>query len=182
MSHLSFERLGAIARAMTGETLGAERDPEWLAQAAGQLYDDLPPEAQDDLWGELGARQDLLNAFLDGEEAARTASKHPEAQGAKVFNLRAHDPLRAISLPLAIEIITGEQVPRSGTMRCPLPGHEERTPSCRVDDDVFFCHGCLRGGSLYDLGAHLFGLGTRGAQFLEVRRRLAAELLGREAA
>jgi len=33
---------------------------------------------------------------------------------------------------------------------CPLPGHTEKTPSFKVDEDkqTFFCHGCNRGGDV----------------------------------
>jgi DNA primase len=38
--------------------------------------------------------------------------------------------------------------------RCPLPDHEDRSPSFTVNSDknVWFCHGCLRGGDLVELG------------------------------
>jgi DNA primase len=37
--------------------------------------------------------------------------------------------------------------------RCPLPGHEDRSPSFTVNPEknVFFCHGCLRGGGVVEL-------------------------------
>jgi CHC2-type zinc finger protein len=37
--------------------------------------------------------------------------------------------------------------------RCPLPDHEDRTPSFCVDPDknVWWCHGCLRGGDAITL-------------------------------
>jgi hypothetical protein len=37
--------------------------------------------------------------------------------------------------------------------RCPLPDHEDRTPSFTVNPEknVFFCHGCLRGGDVIEL-------------------------------
>jgi hypothetical protein len=87
------------------------------------------------------------------------------------------DPIRAVPLPAAFEILTGEAVPRSGMVRCPSADHEDRTPSCHVEDEVFFCHGCCRGGSLIDLGALLWEIEPRGAGYHEIRRRLEAELL-----
>ncbi len=37
--------------------------------------------------------------------------------------------------------------------RCPLPDHEDRSPSFTVNPEknVFFCHGCLRGGDVVKL-------------------------------
>jgi DNA primase len=37
--------------------------------------------------------------------------------------------------------------------RCPLPDHEDRSPSFTVnaEKNVFFCHGCLRGGDVVEL-------------------------------
>jgi hypothetical protein len=99
-----------------------------------------------------------------------------------VRRLRGRDVLREIPLPEAFEILTSKPVPRSRMVRCPLPDHEDRTPSCHVGDELWFCHGCVTGGSLIDLASELYGIPARGANFFELRRRLALELLGREEA
>jgi hypothetical protein len=79
---------------------------------------------------------------------------------------------------MVFEILLGQTVPRSsGMVRCPLPGHEDRTPSCRVTSDVFYCFGCGRGGSVVDLAAELWGIEPRGAGYFEIRERLESELL-----
>jgi len=55
------------------------------------------------------------------------------------------------------------------------PFHDDRTPSLHVYETPaggWYCYGCGRGSSVYDLAADLWGLETRGADFLEVRRRL----------
>jgi hypothetical protein len=79
---------------------------------------------------------------------------------------------------MVFEILLGQTVPRSsGMVRCPLPGHEDRTPSCRVTSDVFYCFGCGRGGSIVDLGGLLYGLEPRGAGYREICERLESELL-----
>jgi DNA primase len=55
--------------------------------------------------------------------------------------------------------------------------HEDRQPSLHVYDDPgrgWYCFGCARGGSIYDFAALLFGRGTRGEDFIELRRELAA--------
>jgi DNA primase len=83
-----------------------------------------------------------------------------------------------------VEALTAEQVPSSGVMRCPLPDHEDRTPSFVVygAERGWFCFGCHRGGTVYDLAAALWGLPTRGSGFVELRRQVAEALLGKEAA
>jgi CHC2 zinc finger len=43
---------------------------------------------------------------------------------------------------------------------CPLPNHQERTPSFTVDPakDVWFCHGCLRGGDVITLAQRAWNI------------------------
>lgn len=42
---------------------------------------------------------------------------------------------------------------------CPLPGHDEKTPSFHIDEErqVWHCFGCQRGGDVFALAAHLWG-------------------------
>jgi DNA primase len=42
---------------------------------------------------------------------------------------------------------------------CPLPEHEDRTPSFTVNPEknVFWCHGCLRGGDVVELARFAWG-------------------------
>jgi hypothetical protein len=75
--------------------------------------------------------------------------------------------------------LAGVEVPaHGGFVACPLPGHEERTPSCRVfaeADRGFWCFGCGRGGRLYDLQSLLdggpWGRELRGDAFLAAKQR-----------
>jgi CHC2 zinc finger len=76
-----------------------------------------------------------------------------------------------------VEHLLGVEVPRSGFVSCPF--HVDRTPSFKVYETpergwMCFSAHCRRGGSIYDLAAALWGLGTRGQDFLELRRRLLA--------
>jgi hypothetical protein len=50
--------------------------------------------------------------------------------------------------------------------RCPLPDHEDRSPSFTVNPEknVFFCHGCLRGGDVVELARLAWGYDQRDAQ------------------
>ena len=43
--------------------------------------------------------------------------------------------------------------------RCPLPEHEDKTPSFTVNPvkNLWFCHGCLRGGDVVELARFAWG-------------------------
>lgn len=98
------------------------------------------------------------------------------------------DVLQAIPIAEAVEVLTGQAVGRDGKARCPVhAGGRERTPSLHIYTDgpgpgSWFCFGCKRGGSLIDFGALLYGLEPRGRGYHEIRRQLAAQLLGSEQA
>jgi DNA primase len=49
--------------------------------------------------------------------------------------------------------------------RCPLPDHEDKTPSFTVspEKNLFFCHGCLRGGDVVELARLVWGYSQREA-------------------
>ena len=51
------------------------------------------------------------------------------------------------------------RVGRERVGRCPLPDHEDKTPSFTVNPEknVFFCHGCVRGGDVIDLARFAWG-------------------------
>lgn len=55
---------------------------------------------------------------------------------------------------------------------CPLPGHDEKSPSFHIDEDkqVWHCFGCGKGGDLFELARHLWGEGL----FFRVAERLRA--------
>ena len=88
------------------------------------------------------------------------------------------DPLRQIAPAVYVQVLTGLTTGRDGKVSCPFHG-EDRTPSLHVYSDPadgWYCYGCRRGGSIFDLGAEVFGLSTRGRDFVELRRRLHAAL------
>jgi hypothetical protein len=83
------------------------------------------------------------------------------------------DPLAAIPPRVYFQRLTGQAVGRSGKTRCPF--HDDRTPSLHVYEDPgrgWYCFGCGRGGSIYDLAALLWRRGTRGEDFVALRREL----------
>jgi hypothetical protein len=86
------------------------------------------------------------------------------------------DPLESIPPRVYVEQLTGQRVGRSGKIRCPFHD-EDRTPSLHVYNDPgqgWYCFGCGRGGTIYDLAAMLWGRGTHGLEFVELRRELRA--------
>jgi hypothetical protein len=91
------------------------------------------------------------------------------------------DRLAAIPPRVYFERLTGQSVDRSGKARCLF--HEDRTPSLHVYEDPsrgWYCFGCGRGGSIYDLASLLWNRGTRGQEFVALRRELEAQMgLGR---
>jgi hypothetical protein len=44
--------------------------------------------------------------------------------------------------------------------RCPLPDHEDKTPSFTVNPEknLWFCHGCVRGGDVITLAQRAWGI------------------------
>jgi hypothetical protein len=92
---------------------------------------------------------------------------------------RPSDPLRLIPPPVYFERLTGLRVGRSGKLRCLF--HDDRSPSLHVYREPgrgWYCFGCGRGGSIYDLAALLWltgqssAMALRGDDFRLVRARL----------
>jgi len=115
----------------------------------------------------------------------------PDPPDSRVRQDRTSGPVRALSaLPDAlagiapadyVEALTGLVPTRDGKVRCPLPGHDDGTPSMQVYPDAergWWCFGCERGGGVYQLAALLAGyrLPLRGADFIAVRNVLADHL------
>jgi len=87
------------------------------------------------------------------------------------------DPLEKIPPPVYVEQLTGQHVGGSGKIRCLF--HEDRTPSMHVYEDPqqgWYCFGCGRGGSIYDLASLLWQRDTHGRGFIELQRELHARL------
>jgi CHC2 zinc finger len=89
-----------------------------------------------------------------------------------------HEALLEIPADVWLPALTDEDVPRGRTVRCPLPGHDDRTPSCRLYETSFYCFGCHRGGDIFCFAGELWGIPTHSRTFPELRERLADHLLG----
>jgi hypothetical protein len=87
---------------------------------------------------------------------------------------------RLLAIPAVAYVpeLTGLEPNRAGKIRCPF--HDDHTPSLQLYENDWYCYGaCRTGGSIYDFGALLYGLGTRGRDFVRLRQRLAEDLLPR---
>ena len=77
-----------------------------------------------------------------------------------------------------VEALTGEVVPANGMMRCPLPDHDDHTPSFQVLSSHWRCFGCNRGGSVIDFAAALYGVERpRGRAYWRLRDRILEALI-----
>ena len=77
-----------------------------------------------------------------------------------------------------VERLTGATAGSDRKIRCPF--HDDATPSLHVYEKPergWYCFGCGRGGSIYDVAAQLWGRGLRGAEFVRLRQDLRATLL-----
>ena len=105
------------------------------------------------------------------------AARHDVAARRAPRSAVGEDRLLALSPRVYVERLTGRRVGRSGKVRCPF--HDDATPSLHVYETAaegWYCFGCGRGGSIYDFAALLLDRGTRGEEFIALRRELAAIL------
>ena len=83
------------------------------------------------------------------------------------------DPLLSIPPAIYVQRLTGQEIGRTRKIKCPF--HDDRTPSLHVYETPergWYCYGCRRGGTIYDLAACLWRRPARGGDFLELRREL----------
>jgi hypothetical protein len=85
----------------------------------------------------------------------------------------AGDPLLGISPADYVSVLLGVPARAGGKVRCPF--HNDAHPSLHVYPTAergWCCFSCGRGGSIYDLAAALMNVGTRGQDFVRLRREL----------
>jgi len=86
----------------------------------------------------------------------------PERRGASTRTVIEEAKAKVPTIALADRLCGPGQMRRVGekwVARCPLPGHEDRSPSFTVypGTDSFFCFGCLVGGDVIELARHAWG-------------------------
>lgn len=107
------------------------------------------------------------------DEPAAGAGRTPQSTRG-----REDDPLLEIAPVVYVAALTGQPVGHDHKISCPF--HEDSDPSLHAYPQPargWTCYGCRRGGTVYDLAAELWGLGTRRRDFIELRRRLYELLL-----
>jgi hypothetical protein len=103
---------------------------------------------------------------IDDRRVQRRWQEHPQRDTSK-------DPLLRIAPDTYVADLLGVRPGRDRKVRCPF--HEDERPSLHVYPTPargWTCFSCGRGGSIYDLAAEIWGMETRGREFLELRARL----------
>ncbi len=120
---------------------------------------------------------ELLHALPALPDAAR-----PPVAGTLIAS--DEDPLLAISPRVYVPALVGAELNADDKVSCAL--HRDETPSLHAYPDPaagWYCFGCRRGGSIYNLAGALWLSGQsrdeplRGKRFIEVRDRLLAIFL-----
>jgi CHC2 zinc finger len=128
--------------------------------------------------GRSGKLRCLFHDLSVGEATAGAVMPARSHANASSRDRVSADPLLLVPPPVYFERLTGLRVGRSGKLRCLF--HDDRHPSLHVYQEAgrgWYCFGCGRGGSVYDLAALLWGRKTRGGDFVELRRELEKLLL-----
>jgi hypothetical protein len=106
----------------------------------------------------------------------------PAAQPVRRRVERAPLDRELLAIPAAeyVRVLANATPNRAGKILCPF--HQDTDPSLQLyPDGTFYCYGrhnehraCRKGGTIFDFAAARWGMGTRGRDFLELRRRLAS--------
>lgn len=125
------------------------------------------------------AKVELERLRPERVSAAAVVGALPEPAPAPPLLPLRYDALREIDPAVFVRVLLGVDVPRNRKVLCPF--HGDDSPSLHVYESGergWFCFGCGRGGSIYDLAAGLWHLGTSGHDFLELRKRLEEIFVG----
>ena len=169
------ERLNRRLAAALGADGGVVTRPHTILRPAGSVNRKHSPPAPVRLIGlQEGHRVDAdeIDAQLPRERTEPGSTSHAGLSRAS-SPIASSDPLRLVPPRVYFERLTGLRVGRSGKLRCLF--HDDRSPSLHVYREPgrgWYCFGCGRGGSIYDLAALLSGRETRGQNFSELRREL----------
>ena len=101
--------------------------------------------------------------ILPQSELERTSDvTRPERQGVSRRSVINEAKTRILTIDLADRLCGPGQLRKVGAewvAPCPLPDHQDRSPSFTVNPDknVWFCHGCIRGGDVVKLAQLAWG-------------------------
>lgn len=113
-----------------------------------------------------------LAALVDGLELP----PEPVSPGIGGERTHVHDEsdLLTIAPEWYVPVLSGvAELGRDRKVCCPI--HQDRTPSLHAyptPEQGWFCFGCRRGGSIFDLASHVWKLDTKGPEFIELKARL----------
>jgi hypothetical protein len=128
---------------------------------------------------ENGCPRDAMDA---GAEVLTDAQRRRhEYQAELQATMEPDDPFYSMEATRYIEALTGHEATHGRMFRCPFHADgQERTPSLHATDLIparWYCHGCQRGGTIYDFAALLWGIEPRREGFALIHSRLADTLL-----
>ena len=161
--------------AALGADDGVVTKPHTILRPAGSVNRKHSPPAPVRLLGvqpDHRVSAEEIDAQLPQEPAEQASTSRAGSPRASSL-IASSDPLRSVPPPVYFERLTGLRVGPSGKLRCLF--HDDRSPSLHVYREPgrgWYCFGCGRGGSIYDLAALLSGRETRGPDFAKLRREL----------
>ena len=124
---------------------------------------------------ENGCAREAIDAAAHWQLLLQRATWEAERERKNAMDI--DDPFHTIEAERYFPLLTGREATR-GFVQCPFHGGgDERTPSLHLTGIFWHCHSCKRGGTIYDLGAELYGIEPRGDGFRELQRVLAERLL-----
>jgi len=137
----------------------------------------------------LSARVISADFALPGYSLRTLVGALPDMPGTPPTTAQVHvpmggdrDPYKRIPAVDYFHRMTGQEPDAGGFVRCPMPDHEDRNPSCSVRGPNAYtwkCHVCDVGGTIYDLASALLGgpVGRgalRDAAFIAAREHVVA--------
>lgn len=126
------------------------------------------------------ARRESLYRQSTGHPLARQLPAVDESFANRIAAVKAAWPIEKF-----VRVVLGADLTPAGpgkwVCRCPLEGHDDRTPSFSILERAgqARCFGCRRGGDILDLAAFAFGLERMTDQLAQLERLAGIEKRGR---
>ena len=130
------------------------------ARARMELFQELPENVQTQYWASLRSK-------VDRNRDAKVARSREPSLPADI-----DQKLKGIEARSYVEAIAGIEVTEGRQICCPLPDHNDKTPSFAIKDTRWRCFGCGESGTIYDLASIIWGIPSSGRGFKELQERL----------
>lgn len=125
----------------------------------------LPESEQQAYWANLRQR-------IDRERDAKLKRlRRPEMPSDVAERIKRTSPTVYVQTIARLELDPGHRA------CCPLPDHEDHSRDFRISERGWYCHGCNRGGDIYEFAGLMWSLPPRGKGFKEIQERLWELLL-----